>query len=174
MSSPPRAFARRRRVDRHDIMIPLPSPAVGVSVCLDPGRGTWRVASDAVRTLRPWEWGERRRMVAACSRAGRFDGAAFAAAVAGSLYEPPPPAGLVPLHALVALDLLGVGHGAVPQPLGRAEAVLAARFGWLPSAIAGEPAPALDSLLASLEPEAEVAGPADGWNSIRVVDDGDG
>lgn len=155
---------------------------MGVTVSLDPARGTWRVASDAVRTLRPWQWGERRRMVAACSRGGRFDGAAFAAAVAGSLFEPPPPPALVPLHALVALDLLGVGHGAAPQPLGRAEALLAARFGWLPSAIAGEPAPALDSLLASLEPGSEMAaperadsaGPGGGWNSIRVVDDGDG
>lgn len=111
-------------------------------------------------------------MVAACSRGGRFDGPAFAAAVATSLYDPAPPPELVPLHALVALDLLGLGHGRAPQPLGQAEALFAARFGWLPSAIAGEPAPALDSLLASLERE-PTAAPGDGWNTIRVVDDRD-
>lgn len=153
-------------------MIPHRSPAAGVAVSLDPVAGTWRVTSDAARTLRPWQWGERRRMVAACSRGGRFDGPAFVTAVATSLYDPAPPPALVPLHALVALDLLGLGHGPAPQPLGQAEALFAARFGWLPSAIAGEPAPALDSLLSSLERE-PVAGPGDGWNTIRVVDDRD-
>ena len=110
--------------------------------------------------------------MAACSRGGRFDGAAFAAAVAATLYDPPPPPELAPLYALVALDLLGLGHGAAPQPLGAAEARLAARFGWLPSAIAEEPAPALDSLLASLDPAPTEAAPS-GWNSIRVVEDPD-
>ncbi len=131
------------------------------------------MSADAERTLRPWRWGERRRLVMACSRGGRFDGAAFAAAVAATLYDPPPPEALVPLHALVALDLLGLGHGAAPEPLGGAEARLAARFGWLPSVIAEETAPAMDSLLASME-SGERAGPADGWSSIRVVDVPDG
>jgi hypothetical protein len=149
-------------------MIPLSSPAAGVAVSLDPGAGTWRVTAEAPRTLRPWRWGERRRLVAACSRGGRFDGAGFAAAVAATLYDPPPPPELVPLHALLALGLLGLGQGAAPLPLGAAEARLAVRFGWLPGVIAEEPAMALDSLLASLEPEA--VAPAPGWNSIRVVE----
>lgn len=153
-------------------MIPVLSPVAGVAVSLDPGDGTWRVVAEAARTLRAWRWGERRRLVAACSRGGRFDGGAFAAAVAATLYDPPPPPELVPLHAFLALDLLGLGHGPAPPPLGAAEARLAGRFGWLPSAIAQEPAPALDSLLASLEPEA--AGPAPGWNSIRVAEAADG
>jgi len=150
-------------------LIPHPSPVPGVTVSLDPVSGTWHVVADAVRTLRAWRWGERRRLVGACSRGRRFDGAAFAAGVAALLYDPPPPPELAALHALVALDLMGLGHGAAPMPLGIAEARLADRFGWLPSAIAEEPAPSLDSLLASLDP-AERAGPGDGWSSIRVVD----
>ncbi|MBR0672016.1 hypothetical protein [Neoroseomonas soli] len=154
-------------------MIPVPSPVAHVSIGLDPGTGTWRVEADVPRTLRTWRWGERRRLVAACSRGGRLDGNAFAAAVATTLYDPPPPPDLIALHALVALDLLGLGHGAAPSPLGAAEARLAARFGWLPSAIAEEPAPALDSLLANLDPDSPSA-PGDGWSSIRVVEGPDG
>lgn len=150
-------------------MIPLPSPVAHVAIGLDPGSGTWQVDADAPRLLRAWRWGERRRLVAACSRGGRFDGAAFAAAVAATLYDPPPPPELVPLHALIALDLLGLGHGAAPSPLGAEEARLAARFGWLPSAIAEEPAPALDSLLAGMDADAP-SGASNGWNSIRVVE----
>lgn len=154
-------------------MIPHPSPAAGVSVSLDPASGTWRVVAEAERTLRAWRWGERRRLVAACSRGGRFDGTAFAAAVVATLYDPPPPPELVPLHALLAFDLLGLGHGAAPEPLGAAEARLAARFGWLPSAIAEEPALALDSLLASLDTGRPTTS-SSGWNRIRMVEGQDG
>lgn len=150
-------------------MIPVPSPAPTVTVSLDPGSGTWWVEAEAPRHLRAWRWGERRRLVAACSRGGRFDGAAFAAAVAATLYDPPPPPELAPLHAMIALDLLGLGRGTAPSPLGAAEARLASRFGWLPSAIAEEPAPALDSLLANLDPGAATS-PLQGWNSIRLVE----
>lgn len=150
-------------------MIPVPTPVANVSVSLDPGSGMWRVEAEAPRCLRAWRWGERRRLVAACSRGGRFDGSAFAAAVAATLYDPPPPPELAPLHALIALDLLGVGHGAAPSALGAAEARLAARFGWLPSAIAEEPAPALDSLLANFDPGVATS-PGHGWNSIRLVE----
>lgn len=157
-------------------MIPLPSPAAGVAIWLDPRAGTWQVCAETARTLRPWRWGERRQMVAACTRHGRFEGATFAAAVAATLFDPPPPPTLVPLHALIALDLLGLGHGGAPQPLAAGEAKLAARFGWLPSMLAPEPAPALDGLLAHLDEAApeHVASPSGGWNSIRVVGDGDG
>lgn len=150
-------------------MIPVPSPVALIAIDLDPGTGTWRVNSDAPRLLRAWRWGERRRLVDACSRGGRFDGAAFAAAVATSLYDPPPPHDLIPLHALIALELLGLGRGVAPSPLGAAEARLAARFGWMPSAIAEEPAPALDSMLANLDPPVASV-PGDGWNSIRLVE----
>lgn len=173
MSSLQRVCARRRRPDRREPVIPHPSPSPGVAISLDPATGTWRVVSDTVRTLRAWRWGERRHLVSACSRGGRFDGGAFAAAVTATLFDPPPPPALVPLHAVVALDLLGVGHGAPPEPLGAAEARLASRFGWLPSAIAEVSALGLDSLLASLEP-APASGGSGGWNSIRVVDGPDG
>jgi hypothetical protein len=163
-------------------MISLPSPAAGVVIRLNPQAGTWQVSADAERTLRPWNWGERRHMVAACTLHGRFDGTAFATAVANTLFNPPPPPELASLHALIALDLLGLGHGSAPKPLAAAEARLAARFGWLPSMLAPEPAPALDSLLASLDaaspdeapPTPGATAASGGWNSIRVVGDADG
>lgn len=153
-------------------MVPVPSPVAHVAIGLDPASGTWLVDAEMPRRLRAWRWGERRRLVAACSRGGRFDGTAFAAAVTATLYDPPPPPELVSLHALIALDLLGLGRGGAPSPLGAAEALLAARFGWMPSAIAEEPAPALDGLLASLDPGAPSA--PGGWNSIRVMEASDG
>ena len=115
--------------------------------------------------------GERRRLVQAASRDGYFDGARFVAGVAGTLYVPPPPPELFPLYAYLALDLLGLGRGLAPTPLGASEMQLTARFGWLPTTIAEQPATALDALLASLMPtpaaEAE-------WSSIKIVDPDDG
>lgn len=148
-------------------MVPVPAPVEGVTIALDPAQGTWRIEAEGEtpRTLRAWRWGERRRLVEAAARTGRFDGMAFASSVATTLYDLPPPAALTPLYAYLALDLLGLGRGAAPEPMALQEARLAARFGWLPSAIAEEPAPALDALLA-----AETASPPEGWSSIRVVE----
>jgi hypothetical protein len=152
-------------------MVPVPAPVEGVTIALDPARGTWRIEAEGEtpRTLRVWRWGERRRLVEAAARTGRFDGAAFASSVAATLYDPPPPAALTPLYAYLALDLLGLGRHAAPEPIAAQEARLAARFGWLPSAIAEEPAPPLDALLA-----AEASPAPDGWSSIRIVGGEDG
>lgn len=152
-------------------MVPVPTPVEGIALALDPAQGTWRVEAEGEtpRTLRPWRWGERRHLVEAAARTGRFDGAAFAAAVAATLYSPPPPAALTPLYAYLALDLLGLGRRPAPEPIPVLEARLAARFGWLPGALAGEPAPALDALLAS-----EAAPAPEGWSSIRIVGGEDG
>lgn len=148
-------------------LIPLASPVPGVEIGLDAASGRWRVAAGQARWLRPWRWAERRRMLAASARGGRLDGMAFAQALCATLYEPPPPAPLVPLHALLALELLGVADGPAPAPLGAAEARLAGHFGWTPGTLAEEPAAALDALLTGLD----VPGPAQGWNRIQVLPD---
>ncbi|UFN46896.1 hypothetical protein LPC08_12735 [Roseomonas sp. OT10] len=157
-------------------MIPLPSPAEGVAIALDPAEGVWHLRfGETSRRLRPWRWGERRRLVAASTRGGRFDGPAFTAGLAAMLYDPAPPAELAPLHALLALDLLGVGEGPAPAPLAAAEARLAVRFGWMPGALEAEPAAGLDALLAGLdEPAPAPHAPPPGWNSIRVMEEPDG
>ena len=152
-------------------MVPVPAPVEGVTIALDPAGGTWRIEAtdEPPRVLRAWRWGERRRLVEAAARTGRFDGAAFAAAVAATLYAPPPPPALAPLYAYLALDLLGLGRRPAPEPIPVLEARLAARFGWLPGALAEEPAPALDALLAC-----EAAPAPEGWSSIRIVGVEDG
>lgn len=157
-------------------MISVPSPVAGIRIAQDPADGTWMITStDPVQEhrLRPWRWGERRRMVRAAARDGPLDGAHFVTSVTATLYDPAPPPTLVPLYAYIALDLLGLGRGSAPSPLGAAEARLAAQFGWLPSAVDTEPAAELDSLLAALPPSPQGA-TEPGWSSIRVMDQGDG
>lgn len=160
-------------------MMPVASPVAGLSIALDVADGSWTIYcpgsgadGSAEHRLRPWLWGERRRLVQAASRDGAFDGTVFVAGVAAALYEPPPPPALAPLFVYLALDLLGLGRGPAPTPLGIAEAWLAAEFAWLPSRIGAEPALALDSLLANLHPARQ--GTAEpGWNSIRIADPDD-
>jgi hypothetical protein len=158
------------------MMVPVRSPAAGLSIAQDAADGSWTISCaepPQEHRLRPWRWGERRRIVQAASRDGYFDSPRFIAGVIGTLYDPPPPPELVPLYALLALDLLGLGRGPAPRPLGQAEAQLAARFGWLPSTIAEESAPALDGLLATLEPAQEPTSDK-GWSTIQIADSDDG
>jgi hypothetical protein len=155
-------------------MVPVPSPVAALSIAQDAADGSWTIScADPLqeRRLRPWRWGERRRLVQAASRDGYFDGSRFVAGVVGTLYDPPPPPELFPLYAYLALDLLGLGRGSAPTPLGAGEMQLTDRFGWLPTTIAEQPAAALDALLANLAPAQATDAE---WNSIKIVDRDDG
>ena len=75
-------------------MVPVPSPVARLSIAQDATDGSWTIScADPLQEhrLRPWLWGERRRLVQAASRDGYFDGSRFVAGVAGTLYDPPPP-----------------------------------------------------------------------------------
>lgn len=154
------------------VPVALGIDGIAASRLLD--RDAWIVRTAGSRrapayTLRAWQWGERRRLVAACARGRRLDQAAFVAGLNALLYEPTPPPALGPLFALVALRLLGVQDGPEPTPLAQAEAQLAQRFGWLPGHLQAEPAAALDALLHSPGP-AQAEAPAPGWKRI-VLDE---
>lgn len=151
-------------------MVPVALSITGVSATRLLDRDAWHVvAGGTTHTLRAWRWGERRRLVRACARGRRLDQAAFATGLNALLYDPVPPPALAPLFATAALKLLGVGDGAPPVPLARAEAALAQRFGWTPGALENEPAAALDALLETGAQAADA--PAPGWNRITLAEE---
>lgn len=150
-------------------MMPVALDIDGMTASLDLAAGTWQVrAEEAVYNLRPWAWGERRRLVAAASQGGQFDDKAFLTGLVELLYDPAPPRALIPLFALAALRLMGVPEDGAAQPLSEAERALAAHFGWLPGALEGERAGDLDRLLAETAcPPPRSPPPGPGWTSIR-------
>ena len=87
-------------------------------------------------------------MVRAAARDGYFEGAHFVASVTTTSMTRHRRQRWYHSTPTSRLDLLGPGPWVAPSPLGAAEARLAAQFGWLPSALDTEPAPALDLLLA--------------------------
>jgi hypothetical protein len=155
--------------------VPVALGIAGIQAARLLHRDAWVVALEGrsparAHTLRAWQWGERRRLVAACARGRRLDQAAFVHGLNSLLYEPAPPPALAPLFALVALRLLGTEDGPEPSPLGQAEAQLAQRFGWLPGSLQAQPAAALDALLHSAGPARADDAPAPGWQRI-VLDE---
>jgi hypothetical protein len=140
----------------------------GVAATLNPADGTWQViAGESAFDLRPWRWGERRRLLAACATGGHFDRDAFLSGLVALLYDPAPPKELTPLFSLVALELMAGAASEAAMPLAEAERDLARRYGWSPGMLETERADDLDRLLAETAhtPPAPLGGA--GWRSIR-------
>jgi hypothetical protein len=157
-------------------MVPVAIDIAGLRVDYDPGAGRWRLDGVAgTHVLRPWTWGERRRLVGACRRDdGILDRDAFVAGLTDLLLDPPPPDALRPLFAYVCLRLQGVGRVRPTASLAAAEGILAAAYGWRPGDLEAQPAAALDELVAA--PAAGGAGPRPpepGWTRIVIADDGE-
>lgn len=149
-------------------MMPVALDIENLSARHDPVNGGWVVTADGRDyRLRPWTWGERRRMVAAASASGRLDGEVFLAGLVAALYDPAPPAEQPERFGYAALRLLDVPPDGDVAPLRMAEQTLAARFGWLPSSLDAELAADLDRLVPDLPagaPQSPSAG--DGWTRI--------
>ncbi len=150
-------------------MIPVALNIQGMTASLNLADGTWRLtAGEKVYLLRPWTWGERRRLIFAATRAGRLDVDAFLAGLVGLLYDPAAPEPLTPLFALAALRLMEIPDEAAAWPLSEAERALAGRYGWLPGTLESEPAGDVDRILADAAPlPVHAAPPGAGWTSIR-------
>jgi len=131
-------------------------------------------------TLRPWTWGERRRLLAACTRQGALDPDELIEILCRLVYEPMPPAALAPLFACAALDRFGARPGRAAAPLEDAELLLARELGWGPRELDEQPAPDVDRLVDRLrserataaEHEAGATGPGQDheWTVIRIDD----
>lgn len=150
-------------------MMPVALDIEEMAASLNPADGTWRLsAGEDVYQLRPWTWGERRRLVFAATQAGRLDTDAFLAGLVGLLYRPAPPEALTPLFALAALRLMRVPGEGSAWALAEAERAFAERYGWLPGALESEPAGDLDRILSDAAPLPVHAPPqGTGWTSIR-------
>ncbi len=140
-----------------------------VDVTPDLSSGHWQVRFGGFEhTVRPWTWGERRRLLAASLRPGpRLDRDAFLEGLVGLLSDPPPEAAGRAVIAAVALRLCGVEPGQRVAPLLDAEAWLAQTWRWGPAELDHQPAPRIDEQLRDLAAPA----PTDGWNRIEVHDD---
>lgn len=157
----------------------------GLDVAFDPGEGAWTLSGwGAVSRLREWTWGERRRLVEACTTAAGLDSPRFLDGLLRLLVDPPPPPSLRALYGYVCLGLLGAGDDADLQPLVERELLLARACGWSPHALDSDPAGGLDRLVRALRdseptdrraavPHPPVAGGASGWTSIVIVDGDD-
>ena len=149
----------------------LDQPDVEVTAWLSDG--SWDVGIPGGRFhIRPWTWGERRRLIDACVGAdGRLDADAFAHGLSSLVARPEPTASNRPLLAAIALRLLGVSPGQEPISLLDAEASLASAWGFGPFELDPQPAPRLDQHVARLPATATPDGAPAGWTSI-VIDDG--
>lgn len=120
----------------------------GVRVLRDLRSGTWTLLGDGVDyRLRPWTWGERRRLLSACTHRGKLDTLQFLKSFVEFVYTPVPPDESRRLYAYIALRLLGVSPQSPRRRIIQAEALLAQRFGWTPAHLESEPAAELDRLL---------------------------
>lgn len=149
-----------------------PSYCSGLEIERDLASGAFTIstAGGATLRLREWTWGERARLVAACSSDGVFDRARFVAAFAELVFVPPPPVEQRELLACVALELLGVSENAPRTSLAARELVFAQHLGWTPTQLDAQAAPALDRMAAQLA-HAQLAPRDDAWNTIEVVSD---
>lgn len=136
--------------------------------------GTWSVdLPDGRFRIRPWTWGERRRLIDACAGAdGRLDADAFVHGLADLVTQPPPTPPARPVIAAIALRLAGVAPGQRPMSLLDSEALLASAWGFGPLELDPQPAPRLDQQVARLPliPPSGVA-PSSAWTSIVIADD---
>ena len=149
------------------IEVPLPQACGDARAWLRLEDGSFRVEVDSVgRSLRPWRWGERRRMVEGCSLGGRLRREAFVSAICSTLYEPAP-GGDLERHAWIALTLMGVRAG---LPFAERDHRLARAFGWTPGDLEQEPVQPLDRLLEQIDDTSPVGGSGDGWTRIVVND----
>ncbi len=149
-------------------MIRIPLPVDGIAVERDLRNDAWRLSLDgAAFTLRPWSWGERRRIVQAASMAGALDRELLVDGVFDLLVEPGPgetrPAPLV----VACLLLLGVPESGHAVPLGRAEFLVIQAFGWRPRELDAEPAAAIDALVSQLAPGGtDLPSLEEGWTRV--------
>ncbi len=174
-------------------MIEVPVDVAGVVAQRDVASDRWRIEHRGqARWLRPWTWGERRRLLAAATACGRLDGEVFLDGLFELLLSPRPPIDTRCGHAVAALELLGVPRDGSALPLGRGELLLAERCGFSPGELEAQAAPALDGLVRQLSgtgataPDPAYGHPAyghpaygqpahtpsgEGWTSIVVADE---
>jgi hypothetical protein len=152
-------------------MIPVPSPVEGVAIEHDASSNRWRLrAGEAYATLRPWTWGERRRLLTACTITGTLDRSTFIRGLFDLLLDVPVPHVEPTSLAVVCLYLLGVSENDQVLPLTRAEFLAATTLGWTPQQIDTQPADDIDRLIAQIQPKAEDAA-HDGWTRIVITPD---
>lgn len=149
-----------------------PSYCAALQVERDLASGAFVVATPAGAKLRlrEWSWGERARLIAACTVEGQFDRARFVDAFVELLFAPSPPDEERELLACVALELLGVSEEGSRTPLAARELAFAQRLGWSPAQLDAQGAPGLDRIWAQLA-RTPPTQRADGWNTIEVVSD---
>jgi hypothetical protein len=148
-------------------MNPIPSPVDGITIERDLQRDLWRLhAGGPTLTLRPWTWGERRRLVEFATAGTALNRAAFVDGLFDLLLDPAPSPGLHPGLAFTCMYLLGIPERDAPVSLARAEFLIAATFGWAPQQISNQPAAGIDALVEQIQPRAD----ADGWTRIVIVD----
>lgn len=173
-------------------MITVPLAIDGLTAWCNPLDGCFRISGLGQDVaLRPWSWGERRRLIdplvtrADAGRAGEgtpIDATALVDGLLELLCRPAIPEPFRPIFAHAALLLLGVRPaptppGGPPPTFVEAELLLADSFGWTPRAIDGEPAARIDALVAELRRRRARSAPmpvapgGDGWNHILVSDD---
>lgn len=120
--------------------------------------------------VRPWTWGERRRLLAQHTGAHGLDRAGFVVALLGLLMTPVPAEPLWPLYAHVVLSLMGIRPGQPPASLTDTEVLVARHMGWGPRELDAQPAPAIDRIASRLRQLAGGAAPArapdPNWNRI--------
>src|SRR5688572_4917659 len=123
-------------------MVRIPSPVEGIAIGRDPREDAWHLTyGDVVYRLRPWMWGDRRRILECATAGGVFDRNTFIAALLETLLEPAPQLADTTDLACVCLYLLK-SEGVMR--LGRAEYLAVTTFGWRPSDLDAQPAAAVD------------------------------
>jgi hypothetical protein len=152
-------------------MIPVPSPVEGVTIEHDASSGRWRLHAGAASTmLRPWTWGERRRLLGASTITGSLNRSVFIHSLFDLLLADPVPQVEPASLAVVCLYLLGVPENGQVLPLTRAEFLAATTLGWSPQQIDTQPADDIDRLIVQIEPQA--GGAVDeGWTRIVIKPD---
>jgi hypothetical protein len=147
-------------------MIPVPSPVEGFTIEHDASNSRWRLsAGGSTTTLRPWTWGERRRLLATSTMTGALDRSVFLPGLFDLVLDGPVPDVAPASLAVVCLHLLRVPENAPVLALSRAELLVATNLGWSPQQIDTEPADNIDRLLDEIQPQSGGAAD-DGW--IRI------